>query len=618
MQETKPKPQQTRSPTKGVITNAAKALVILITAIAMFYQDLTALFTNALKDQAATYLLFIPILFAYLVYRKRRMLKASIPQQSNRLPGYIPTNILTGILLLLLSLLLYWYGSYTSASLQYHILSLPVFIAGSLLFLFNTATMRQLLFPTAYLTLLTPPSTETLQISSTAVGISSAIGFIAIVIFTAYLVRDRLWKKAVIFLTSLPIITILIGFYQGTDLAQSLPLTIGIWALTILGTPIIIEAFAELLKTRIFTPKTQKCMSCNTKHSTNDVCPACSRILKFPLYAKKSDIAKIAAVSLAVILILYMQASVLALTRAHPEITIPTTSGRTPISTAILPQLTNYTLKFIYRDQIVEQKSKQNASLLYAYYPTDKTKQIIWVAIGIASSTNNLPKWETNLNTSIRTRAVLIEQTDIQLSQITCHYLSFKYTETNTLQTVLYWYDTSTFKFNSTSQQKHAEISLVTYPQNINQLSTTKDQLIAAANSIVNYWQPIKTWSQISLIISQNGDKLVIVASAASVLSLIYPFILARREKRRNTINYQKLSKENQQTIQSVYDAQKTSIPTLSNIVSKYANITGKPTTEAKMLEKLSQFEKIGLMRREVGNRDDEPTQTWKTMCICE
>jgi hypothetical protein len=108
------------------------------------------------------------------------------------------------------------------------------------------------------------------------------------------------------------------------------------------------------------------------------------------------------------------------------------------------------------------------------------------------------------------------------------------------------------------------------------------------------------------------------VASAASVLSLIYPFILARREKRRNTINYQKLSKENQQTIQSVYDAQKTSIPTLSNIVSKYANITGKPTTEAKMLEKLSQFEKIGLMRREVGNRDDEPTQTWKTMCICE
>jgi hypothetical protein len=70
--------------------------------------------------------------------------------------------------------------------------------------------------------------------------------------------------------------------------------------------------------------------------------------------------------------------------------------------------------------------------------------------------------------------------------------------------------------------------------------------------------------------------------------------------------------------VKSVYDAEKTSISTLTNISANYAKITGKPIARAEMLEKLSQIEKTGLIQRTVGNRNDEPTQAWKTMCFCE
>lgn len=618
LQETNLKPQQTSS-TKGIIVIIAKATAILITVVAIFNQDLTALFTNAFQNEAATYVLFIPFLFTYLVYRKREMLKASMPRESNRLLEHTPISILAGTMLLLLSLLTYWYGSYTSYSSQYHILSLTIFILGGLLFLFNPATLRQLLFPVVYLFLLMPIPTETFSIQVVTIGTETIASFIAIAAFAAYMVRDRLWKKAVTFLAALSLVVVLISFYPNLDISFSRILTVAEWTLTLLGTIIILAATAKLLRHEIFSPKTEKCAKCRMKTRNSNVCSACGRILKFPLKARKSDLVRIAALSLAVIVLLYMQSSVLALTQAHPEITIPPSTGkRTQVSTALLPQLANYTLKFMYRDQSVEQKAKQNASLLYAYFPTNKTEQIIWTAIEIASSINNLPTWEERLGTSPRSHATIIEQTDIQLSQITGRYLSFNYSATSTLQTVLYWYDTSIFRLNTTSQQEQVEISLVAYPQNMTQLATTKTQLTTAAQAIVNYWQPAKTWSQISLLISQNGDILAAATTAGIALFPIWSAIETRREKQRNTIAFQKLPEENQQTVKSVCRAQETSIPTLNNITSSYTVITQKPTSTAEMLEKLSHIEKIGLVRREIGNIDDHPTQTWKIMCFCK
>lgn len=55
-----------------------KTLVVLFATIAIFYQDLAILANEALRSEMASYIIAIPFLFVYLLYRKRKMLRAVI------------------------------------------------------------------------------------------------------------------------------------------------------------------------------------------------------------------------------------------------------------------------------------------------------------------------------------------------------------------------------------------------------------------------------------------------------------------------------------------------------------------------------------------------------------
>jgi hypothetical protein len=353
---------------------------------------------------------------------------------------------------------------------------------------------------------------------------------------------------------------------------------------------------------------------------------ACGKILKSPpLKLSKYDIIKIASITTSIALIMSIQAPVFALTQGPPIVVIDTPSGQ-QVSTEILPEISGYNLAFIYRDTAFEERAKQDMSLIYIYTPVNQTNQPMWVTLEIAPTRSSLHTWEKCLITWPITHGREAEVTQIELEDVQLvenppiigRYFVFQYIATNETQAVLYWYETATFAVNATSQQKHVKISVIAYPDNPENLTSIENQLQFGATAIANYWQPIKTWSQIALVLSQNGDKLVAITTIMLAGTIIFYAFERRRERKTNFLAYKKLSETSKHIIDATRETEKKSIPTLNNIANTYQNKTGKPIDEEKLLQELSAIEKTGILRRIIANRDDEPTLTWKTQMTPE
>jgi exosortase len=663
------------------ITLGLKITALIAATVALFSQDLAILFNDALQSETTSYLLAIPFLFGYLIYRKRKMLRAVMPLENRNLPQetrHLP--IICGILLSITAMLLYWYGSYTFMPLVYHMTALPIFAAGLSLILFNPQTLRQLAFPIAFLMFLIPPPSEilyaigsTLSVisseASTAIvnafgvpstitseygspvitiarpdgtpmnftvdiacsGIYSLIGFITFAVFIAYIIRDKPWKKLALIALGIPLIYLLniiritillsIGYNYGEQLALQIFHLLGGWILLFLGTLLLFAISEKIFKTKILSNPTAKCSHQNPKSQADqNFCLSCGRILK-PAAAKihKTDVIKIVAIAASVVLLMSIQAPVFTLTQNTPIVTIDTPSGQ-QVSTEILPKISNYTLSFFNRDTQYEAKANQDMSLIYLYSPDNESNDYIWATIEIATTRSNLHGWETCLITwpvskGIQPKVTQIELKDIQLIQnppIISRYFAFNYTDTNLTQVVLYWYETATFTLNSTTQQKQVEISLIAYPETQQDLPTTENQLIAFATAIANYWQPIETWSQITMILSQNGANLAAATSVILIAAIILYVLKMRKRRKANASAYQKLSKPNRQIINAILETKKTAAPTLDKIADTLKKSTGNEPNREQLLENLSELERTDIIESTVANKQDEPAKIWR------
>jgi len=661
------------------LTLSIKIATLIIVTLAIFHQDLTLIANDALQTEFMSHILAVPFLLAYLIYRKRKMLRAVIPLENQDKPRkmrHLPT--IAGIALSTTAILVYWYGSYTFTPLEHHMLALPIFTAGLTLILFNVQTLRELAFPIAFLIFLMPPPSEivyslgsTLSIISSEAshaivsllgipsaltseygnpiilitrpdgatmsfavdiacsGIYSLIGFLIFAVFITYIIRDKPWKKLALFLIGFSLIYVLniirittillIGYQFGEETALQLFHLLGGWILIFIGTLLLLTISEKILHTQIFT-KQKECQACKSNPQTKqNFCLTCGRIQKSPpIRFRKTDIIKIAVIFASAILLTSIQAPVFALTEGPAQIIIQTPTGEQG-NTQLLPQVQGYTPTFIYRDKNFEEISGQDASLIYAYLPTDETKETIWVSVEIGSSNAKLHRWEVCLiSWQIRhERPALVTQLDfkdVQIQEnppIIARYFAFQWIKTNQTQVVLYWFQTSLFKTNSTvAQEKQVKISLITYP-NSPQNITKPEDLLTIATAIVQYWQPLKTWSQIAILLSQNGSTLAALTSLSlAPLILIYA-IGKRKQIKENTNAYRKLSEENRSIIDAVHKTKKK--PTAKNIAATYEKLRNKPVETEELLEKLRQAEETGLIKKHIINIYDEPFLGWKT-----
>ncbi len=434
---------------------AFKFSAIALLVVALYFQDLLLVFTDALSNEQTYHILAIPFLFAYLLYRKRKMLSASVRQtESNSNAVARRFSILAGALISAIAVLLYWNVSTSFTPLEYQMLTLPLFAAGLVLIFFNTQTVRQLIFPIAFLLLLTPPPSQFLysvgsvlsvmtsqapnaivnffgvhsvisgaygsptialtmanghvmnfMVDVACSGIYSLIGFTIFALFVAYISRGKIWGKLVLLFMGVPLIialniiritTILgIGYYFGDQLALQAFHAVGATVLLFIGTLMLL-----VINDKLFKPPAapQIC-----EHATNplylkEFCPKCGKVLKLSKFKlQKSDIAKITSIAIVIALLLLIQAPVFALTEGPAQVLVQTPSGPQG-NIQMLPQMQNYSLAYLYRDTSFEQVSGGDADLVYSYtcnntsnYSPDST---VFVAVEVASSLDSLHQWE--------------------------------------------------------------------------------------------------------------------------------------------------------------------------------------------------------------------------------
>ena len=235
-----------------------KIITILFSVIGIYFHDLSLIFADALQYEASSHVLILPVLITYLIYRKRKTIIANIQNDEIIIHKQKLVNIIAGFLLGLIASMIYFYGSQTFTPLEYHILTIPIFVSGLIMIMFNPKTLREIIVPVGFTVFFVPPPSVilnnlgfVLSVGSTAIanaivnllgikssisieagtpiinligpgnqpisfaidvacsGIYSLIAFLVFSIFVAYIVRDKTWKKISIFLIGFPIIYVL-------------------------------------------------------------------------------------------------------------------------------------------------------------------------------------------------------------------------------------------------------------------------------------------------------------------------------------------------------------------------------------------------------------------------
>jgi len=449
----------------GRISIAIRVGILLTATLLIYKQDFSIILGKALSFSAgniSNYVLIIPVLVAYIIYRKRNILWTTALHQ-NRERNSMRLDEVVGITLCLLAIVFYLYGSTQFYSLEYHVLSLPIFVAGATMLLFNIKTFRHVLIAIILLAYLQPPIGEvvgelaadlswasavmvqgilstfgmpvTLEASYGAPalvvetvtagkvpffvgepssGIYSTIGLSLFSLFFGYISRGPIWRRAIIFAVGFPIFFFLnmlriatimtLWFFFGEGIAESFHVVSGTIMVAI-ATVIILFFGEKILRLQIRTRRIhrEECRACEKCRTMDEsLCLYCGMVLK--RIRKKVDMRTVGRMTLLVFIASLVMVN---------QITVNTVSAATGISELdirsiegpettqyFLPEVDNWNLRFTYRDTRVEKVLNQDAALAYIYTKnaTSDTNLKPTLFSGIQISTG-VHTWESSLLT---------------------------------------------------------------------------------------------------------------------------------------------------------------------------------------------------------------------------
>ena len=424
-------------------------MAVLIFAILVIYRyDLAIVANQALHSEQTSHVLAVPFILAYLIYRKKEMIKAAATVETSALNRKATrTEDVAGALLCVTAYMVYWYGSYTFNPIELHMISLPLFTAGLILVIFNSEMLRQLAFPISFLLFLTPPPSKVAYETGTILatissevayaflrttglpvtlsytygppvimltpqskpaipftvdlacsGVYSLTGFMLFSVFIAYISVGKLWKRAMIFLVGFPLIyalniarivsLVVIGYIQGAEAAMQAFHLLGGLTLTFLGTLILLFFSEKAFRLQIFTRRDLKiCEWCEAnRNAKEELCFECGRLLRnMSARISKKDIMKMLLLIIFVSSTILIQVPVFVLTEGPAETVLEAPSGLENAA-KILPEISGYGLRFLLRDKSFENVSGEEASLIYLYEPIDKSKLPVWIGVEIGDS----------------------------------------------------------------------------------------------------------------------------------------------------------------------------------------------------------------------------------------
>jgi len=432
------------------------AIMIPLMILIVYWQDLSILVNEALYNEAVTHIVLVPVLVSYIVYRKRDVIKATFALEKLRQRSRDSFLIeVIGLSLCLSAFLIYWYGSYTFSTLEYHLLSLPLFVTGIALVLFNFKTLTVLIFPILFLFFLIPLPSEITYTAGALIGnfntqasflllktfglpavlqstygsptitvntpsgtpmlfavdlpcsgIYSLIAFMMFATFLAYIIQGALVKKAGLFLLGFAVLQILnilristivaIGHWLGEEIAMTIFHTVAGWVLIFGGIFLLLLIGEKFLHIQIFkgSNETPSCFNCDTSLQKQEpFCSYCGKFLKNLTARTKISGRFLVKIIALLVGIFLVTASIQAPVFAFAQ-GLTFTDPNLKESTEVFPEFTGYQFKFLYRDVDYEKLSNQDASLLYAYIPLNTSTPMVYADIGVANSITNLHNWE--------------------------------------------------------------------------------------------------------------------------------------------------------------------------------------------------------------------------------
>ena len=455
------RPKLPRNPAKGDLLLRIKKIgleipVITLCIIAVYWHDLTILWDDALNNEMASYILALPFLITYMIYKKRNILKAQLSLETEKQENIINKDII-GVSLCLSALLIYVYGSFTFNTLLYHLISLTIFTTGCAVLLTGIQNLKNLAFPLSFLLLLIIPYREEayqagaqlstltttltynilktlnypVTLSSTyeapsiliqtptgqqipfiidipCAGAYSLIGFLVFALFFTYIAQGTPPKKIAWLTTGFLLIyainitritlTLIIGHTINIETAMGLFHLLSGSVLIFLASMLMIAIGEKILKINIFKKetKTEPCPLCEENQRRNEpFCTYCGRFFN-PSNIKPAriDLGKIVALALLMALVINLQVPSFTLAQQNVmEMDLHELAGAKETK-QFLPPLEGYEPKFVYRDQRFESIAEQDASLLYVYYPQNESYAPIYISVEIADSYSKLHRWE--------------------------------------------------------------------------------------------------------------------------------------------------------------------------------------------------------------------------------
>jgi exosortase len=570
---------QSVSKSPNFVPLSLKLSLLVIFPIAAYFQDIVRVFTLALSNEEAQYILLVPFVVAFFFYRSRR---AFLVSRENT-----KAHDLTGISLCLLALLIYVLGSYSFYSLQLHLISLPIFFAGLTLLFFGSKVLRLLIFPTALLSFLSPfplffmdvfggglmasdgalaalilkpfiPLDITYQpvvilstvttagdpiqfsLSAACSGIYSLTAFLFCAVVFGYLASGSILKKvlygvfavlAAYLLNVLRIVvTILLGRFFGLGLAVEFFHAVGGTVLAFIGTLLLLYVGSKLLKLSFIQKKDNKLTS---------IIP--NALPKIKINWKRMAIVLLFLVICADLII---QASAVNYnTVAKSEETAfefnPTTG-----ELATLSNETGWVATFMGR----EAQAEEALGLIFVgdYYlsPANSSDpDSIYSIFEVSDLQSKFHTWEGCLNyqaypiTIDKITPITIYENNTNI--VNGELIVASAPTLNQTMVLVYWFDTLKLRTNGTVTDYSIKLTLLQYIPTVNnqtdtaKVKATTSQLLSLSHSYEQIWSQYKN-SNNSFVVDMYRNKeafsaVVIAMLVLSIAALLWETFFARR-----------------------------------------------------------------------------------------
>lgn len=413
----------------------------IFSIIGFIYQlDLKTLYTEAIDNDWANYILIIPFIFGYLLYSKRKVLSAMMGV--SRIDS---SSLLTGLALFAIAFLLYFYGSYTLFTSFIHIASMCIFLFGCFFVTFGKKIVRILIFPLAYLALITPPPLEAFYIAGETLvnltmalagkmlllvnlpvtlfenqivlmaangepllfsvdvpcsGIYSLLAFFPFALFLTYISTGKLWKRllllpvGMILVYSLNVLRVFlivaIGYYSGSDLAVTVFHTLGGLVLIFIGTILLVIIGEKLLKLSLGSQKNSSCQHATADNWKLGYCKICGALKTSSLKGLTRKIIPGILLALVFSAVFQMMAvPVIEIGNEKASLSMHSSQGSEIVN--VMPNVSDWHSSYLDRVRDYEQMTGEDAVFWFMYSRSSSTlgKAYPWLYTMLEISSSN-------------------------------------------------------------------------------------------------------------------------------------------------------------------------------------------------------------------------------------